>query len=140
MTILIVPLNDRGSDALAWKLNKSGMFFTSFVKQDPHSTEKMISPPYTKPRFSTPSRSPRFLKSEKFSYGHWAKKIFEKIWFVELNLCWCCIYVDLMWCGSISSIWSSDSLLTGCLCLIWGWNMNGFSEIRQLFPQFYIMF
>ena len=46
-------------------------------------------------------------------------EIFGEIWFIKLNLCWCCIYVDLMRCGWISKIWSSDSLSVGCLRLVW---------------------
>ena len=64
------------------------------------------------------------LNFNKKIYNIWYKcecshEIFGEIWFVNLNLSWCCIFVDLMWCGPISRIWSFDSLSTGCLRLIW---------------------
>ena len=53
--------------------------------------------------------------------------------FPELSLCWCCIYVDLMRCGSISSTWSFDSLLAGCLRLIRGrWSRICIDEAFKL--------
>ena len=42
--------------------------------------------------------------------GHCSHEIYGEIWFVELNLCWCCTYVNLIRCGSISRYWSSDSI------------------------------
>ena len=62
--------------------------------------------------------------------------IFEEIWFVELNLSWCCIYVDFMRCGLISKIWSSNSLLVERVHLIWGNRARDALEVWVLEESF----
>ena len=39
---------------------------------------------------------------------------------MKLNLCWCCVCIDLVWCISISSVWSFDSLSVECIRLMYG--------------------
>ena len=65
-------------------------------------------------------------------------RIFGELWFVELNLWLCCIYVDLMQCCLISIIWSFDSLSIECLHLIWENGARDVLEVGVLEENFYL--
>ena len=74
----------------------------------------------------------------QFFFSFYSHEIFREICFVELNLSWCCSFVDLMRCGSISRIWSSDHFLIWCLRLIWGSWARDILEVGVLKESLYL--
>ena len=80
--------------------------------------------------------------------GRCLHEISREICFVELNLSWCCIFVDLIQRGSIFRIWSFDSLSVERLHLIlrkwsmwcsWSW-LNAYAWFREVKHVMFLKF